>query len=264
MKTTWCSIAVLAAALLLGSVPAATAQDGLDRIIERDELIVGMELGYFPFEYVGRDGEPTGFDVDLARMIAEQLGVGLVIRDMNFEMLIPNLDRGAIDAAVSAMTRTDARAERVAFTDPYFETGLCVLLNRERTEGVTEAVQLNDPVRIVTVVQGTDGVAAVDKFFDEAQVKKLPGETDAIRSVIEGRADAFVADQLTVWKRQQDYREHTRALLEPFTLEYFSIAVKPGHSPLLAKLNEILSQIRTSGAYQDLYRRYFGDMGGSF
>src|SRR5208337_2535196 len=97
----------------------------LNQVIKRNRLIVGMEVKFFPFEYADTDGQPIGFDVDLAKIAAQELGVRIEIKDMEFSGLIPALQGGKIDMIISGMTRTPARAKTVSFTQPYFEAGLC-------------------------------------------------------------------------------------------------------------------------------------------
>ena len=259
----------LIAALFSTSVWAAevsgTGRAGrLDKIKRRGSLIVGMEIGYYPFEYIDAKGNPVGFDVDLARLIAEHLKVKLEIMDLEWKRLIPALEAGRIDCILSAVTNTPERARKVGFTDPYFETGLCVLLSKKRAPGIRDVKELDSGDRIITVVSQTDGALAAEKFFSKAQIKRLPREADGVRAVVGGRADAFVQDQISIWKRYKDYGDSTYAILKPFTLEHFSIATAKGDADLLDRLNRFLRTIRADGIYDDLYQKYFRAMGRSF
>ena len=144
----------------------------LNQVIKHNKLIVGMEVKFFPFEYADTDGRPIGFDIDLAKIAAQELGVRIEIKDMEFSGLIPALQGGKIDMIISGMTRTPARAKTVSFTQPYFEAGLCALISNKRAPEVSEIGQLNAEGRILAVKLGTTG----DLVSSEA-VSKSPGET---------------------------------------------------------------------------------------
>ena len=87
----------------------------LNQVIKQNKLVVGMEVKFFPFEYADTQGRPIGFDVDLAKIAAQELGVDIEIKDMELSGLIPALQGGKIDMIISAMSRTPARAKTVSF-----------------------------------------------------------------------------------------------------------------------------------------------------
>src|ERR1700677_3734168 len=92
------------------------------------ELIVGMDLGYPPFETTDTQGNPAGVSVDLANALGEFLHRKVVIRNIRFDGLIPELKTGGIDLIISSMTAPPGRAEDIDFSDPYLKTGLCLLV----------------------------------------------------------------------------------------------------------------------------------------
>ena len=243
---------------------ARAAGGSLDRILERGQLVVGMEIGYYPFEYLDFNGNPVGFDVEFAELIARHLNVKLRIKDLEWRKLIPALDAGKIDCIVSAMTRTRERSELVDFTDPYFQTGLCALLSREKAPGLKDIGRLNDPGRLIAFIKDSDGAVAAQRFFPSAEVQPVSSESDGVRAVLGGFVDAFILDQISIWKRHKDYPDKTYAILKPFTLEYFSVATPKNDTGLLNWLNRFLKDIRSNGMYEDLYQKYFSDIGPSF
>ncbi len=232
----------------------------LNDVIKKNKLIVGMEVEFFPFEYANEKGEPVGFDVDIARLAAEELGVELEIKDMKFSGLIPALQGGKVDMIISGMTRTLTRAKSVTFTDPYFETGLCVLLSQKKAQGVNEVKDLNAPDRIIAVKLGTTGDLITAKLFPKAQVNRYKDETACVREVVTGRADAFLYDQLSISKHHRENPETTRAILEPFTYEPFAIAIRKGDFDFHNWLNMYLETIKRDGRYQELYEKHFKDI----
>ena len=122
---------LLLAILLAGCGARGSAhRSTLQGIIDRDELVVGTEAEFRPFEYVNERGEIVGFDIDLATLMAEELGVDLRIVNLKFTALPQELLKGTIDVIISGMTATLERAKRISFSDSYYETGLCLLLHQ--------------------------------------------------------------------------------------------------------------------------------------
>ena len=110
----------------------------LAAIVVRKELRIGLETGYMPFEMRDKHGDIVGFDVDIARQMARKLGVKLTLVDQSWDGIIPALLTGKFDVLMGGMTITEERAKRVDFTDPYFQAGLSVLLNK-RVQGYKPA-----------------------------------------------------------------------------------------------------------------------------
>jgi polar amino acid transport system substrate-binding protein len=232
----------------------------LNQVVKRNKLVVGMEVKFFPFEYADTQGKPTGYDVDIATLMAKELGVEIEIKDMEFSGLIPALQGGKIDMIISGMTRTLERARTVTFSDPYFETGLCALISKKKAPDVTDVNQLNDPGRIIAVKLGTTGDIVTSKMFPKAQVNRFKDETACVMEVVAGRADAFLYDQLSINKHHKQNPDTTLAILKPFTYEPYAIAIKSGDSDFLNWVDLFLETIRSDGRYQELYQKYFSDL----
>jgi polar amino acid transport system substrate-binding protein len=232
----------------------------LNKVIKRNKLIIGTEIQFFPFEYADKDGKPIGFDIDLAKMAAKELGVDIEIKDIEFSGLIPALQTGKIDMIVSGMSRTLARAKTVSFTQSYFEAGLCALISNKKASDVTTIAQLNSEDRILAVKLGTTGDIAAAKLFPKAQVKKFKEETQCVLEVVAGRADAFIYDELSIGLHYAQNRETTHAILKPFTYEPYAIAIKSGDFDFLNWLNIFLETIKADGRYQELRTKYFSNL----
>ena len=253
---------VLALSAPIGAVSPFDIFEGsdLNQVIKRNKLIVGMEVEYFPFEYANEKGEPVGFDVDIAKLIAQELGTGIEIKDMEWTGLIPSLQSGKIDLIISGMTRTLTRSKTVTFTNPYFETGLCVLLSQKKAPNVKDVQELNAPDRIIAVKTGTTGDLITGKLFPKAQINRYKDETACVREVVTGRADAFLYDQISIAKHHKENPDTTRAILKPFTFEPFAIAIRKGDLDFLNWLNLFLETIKADGRYQELYQKHFGEL----
>jgi len=232
----------------------------LNRVLKRNMLVVGMEAKFFPFEYADTAGRSVGFDVDLAKLAAQELGVRIEIKDMEFSGLIPALQGGRIDMIMSGMSRTLARAKTVSFTQPYFEAGLCALISNKRAPEVTEIGQLNAEGRILAVKLGTTGDIATARFFPKARVNRFKEESACVLEVVSGRADAFVYDQLSIGRHHAQNPGTTHAILKPFTCEPYAIAIRNGDFDFLNWLNLFLETIKADGRYEEIRKKYFNDL----
>jgi polar amino acid transport system substrate-binding protein len=257
------SLAFVALTLCLGTAFATTPFEiyegsNLRKIIQRGSLVVGMELKFWPFEYVDDKGGPVGFDVDVARAAAERLGVKLEIKDMEWTGLIPALSAGKIDLIISGITGTLERAKSITFSSPYFTTGLCALLSTQKAPDIKNVDDLNAPGRTIAVKTGTTADLVATKRFPKATINRYPDETACAKDVAAGRVDAFFYDQISIAKHHKQNPETTRALLTPFTYEPFCIAIQKGDFDLWQWLEMFLTTIKADGTLDALRAKHFG------
>jgi polar amino acid transport system substrate-binding protein len=186
-------LSFLLAVVGLGLVAGCGKEDSVSA-----PLRVGMDLSYPPFETIGPDGRPSGISVDLARALGEYLDRPVHIENIPFTGLLPSLQTGKIDLILSSMTDTPARRETVDFSDPYLRVGLALLVGKDSP--IENVEDLDQPGRVVAVRQGTTGQVWAEANLRNARVLVLEKENAAVLEVIQGKADAFVYDQMSVWK----------------------------------------------------------------
>lgn len=234
-----CSLLIVCA---LHSSVVAAESDGT--------LIVGMEMAYPPFEMTDTKGQPAGVSVDLAKALGASLGVPVRIQNMAFDGLIPSLKTGKIDLIISSMTATAERAQSINFSDPYLQTGLCLLVQKK--SGVQGISDLDKAGMTVAVKKGTTGHTYASKQFKHARVLVLDKEAAAVLEVVQGKADAFIYDQMSTYSNWQRNQQTTRAILEPFQHESWAIGIRKGNDPLKARINAFLKEYRAAGGFEKL------------
>ncbi|HEX5773168.1 MAG TPA: transporter substrate-binding domain-containing protein [Geomobilimonas sp.] len=244
----WCPILSLLAILLAPLAPVAV------QAADNDTLVVGMELAYPPFEMTDKAGKPTGVSVDLAHELGKALGRKVVIRNTAFDGLIPSLKTGKIDIIISSMTATAERAKSIDFSDPYLETGLCLLVKKESP--VNSIKDLDQPGRVVAVKKGTTGHVYAEKHIARAKVLVLDKEAAAVLEVVQGKADAFIYDQMSTYQNWRKNRETTRALLGPFQKESWAVGIRKGNDRLKGRVNGFLKDFRARGGFEKLGDTY--------
>ncbi|MBC2602028.1 transporter substrate-binding domain-containing protein [Puniceicoccus vermicola] len=227
----------------------------------QDPLRVGMELAYPPFEMTDAAGAPDGVSVAIAEALGEFLDRPVEIRNIPFQGLIPALRTGKIDLILSSMTQTEERARAIDFSDPYLTTGLTLLVGKD--SGIESIDDVGDG-SVVAVKQGTTGHLYAMRNLPRSRVLVLDKESAAVLEVVQGKADAFIYDQMSTFKHWQRNPDSTRALLDPFRKEYWAIGVKKGNQSLLDSVNTFLAEFRASGGFDDLGDRYLSEQKEAF
>jgi polar amino acid transport system substrate-binding protein len=229
---------------------------------EKDTLVVGMELAYPPFEMTDTSGKPSGVSVDLAQELGKALGKRVVIENTAFDGLIPSLKTGKIDLIISSMTATEERAKSIDFSDAYLNTGLCLLLKKGTS--VSGIRDLDQPGRSVAVKKGTTGHSFAVKNIKHARLLVLDKESAAVLEVVQGKADAFIYDQMSTYQNWQRNQATTRALLVPFQKESWAIGVRKGNDALRIRVNAFLKEFRAKGGFERLGDRYLKEQKEAF
>ena len=225
-------------------------------------LRVGMELAYPPFEMTDTQGRPTGVSVDLGKALAKYLGKEIEIQNIPFDGLIPALKTRKIDLIISPMTATPERAQSIDFSEPYLKTGLCLLVGKN--SAIRSIEDLDQTGKIVTVKLGTTGHAYATKKVQRAQVRVLEQESTCVLEVVQGKADAFIYDQMSTFKNWQRHPDTTRAILKPFQEESWAIGVRKGNAELLEEINAFLKDFRGRGGFDELGDRYLKEQKEAF
>ncbi len=248
--------------LILSLAIAAVLTNGVAAADRAKPLVVGMELAYPPFEMTDTSGKPAGVSVDLANELGKRLGRPVVVRNISFDGLIPALKTGQVDLVISSMTATAERAKSIDFSDPYLATGLCLLLKKD-SPAKNIADLDRDGVK-VAVKKGTTGHLYASEKLKQATVLVLDKESAAVLEVAQGKADAFIYDQMSTYQNWQRNSATTRALLEPFQKEYWAVGIRQGNDELKRQVNQFLGDYRQQGGFEALGDRYFKEMKNEF
>lgn len=213
-------------------------------------LRVGMELSYPPFEMTDPQGRPAGVSVKLAEALGRHLGREVVIENISFDGLVTALKTRKIDCVISSMTATPERRRSIAFSAPYLKTGLALLVAVKSP--VQSAADLDAPGRVVAVKKGTTGHQYAATTLKRARVLVLDKEAAAVLEVVQGKADAFIYDSLSVFQNHRRHPDTTRAVLEPFREETWAIGLRLGDDDLRRRVDEFLEAFRAAGGFERL------------
>ena len=232
------------------------------RAQETEPLRVGMDLSYPPFETIGPDGSPSGVSVDLGAALAADLQRPLVIENMPFTGLIPALRAGKIDLIISSMTSTEERAKSVAFSEPYLTTGLAALV--PASSEAENLADLDQPGQTIVVRQGTTGEVFARGNFHKASLVVLEKENACVLEVVQGKAAAFIYDQMSVYQNAKRQPGRAKALLSPLQKESWAIAMQPDNTVLQNEVNQFLQKFRKEGGFDKLADKYLAEEKSAF
>ena len=213
-------------------------------------LRVGMDLSYPPFETINEQGDPDGVSVALAKALATYLHRPLQIDNIPFSGLIPSLQSDKIDLIISSMTKTPERSESIAFSDPYLRVGLGVLI--AQPSKIHSLQELYQPGITVAVRQGTTGQLWAQKNLKQAKVVVFDKEATAVVEVLQKKADAFLYDEMSVWKYHHQYPNETAILLAPLQAESWAMGLRLSDHQLCEEVNSFLKQFHEDKGFEKL------------
>ncbi|MFC6339140.1 transporter substrate-binding domain-containing protein [Pseudomonas sp. CCM 7891] len=238
------------------------AQAGaIDEAVRRGVLKVGTTPTYVPFEMTDKRGRIIGFEIDLLREMSKALGVKLKLVSVAYTELVPGLMASQFDMIGSGMTVTQERNLQLNFSDSFIIVGQTVLIH-PRLAGLVDGIEdLNEAGYRIVATDGTTGEAAAKRFLGTAQLRSFPTAEEAVRQVVEGRADAFIHDapyNLIAITRPEN--SQLLALEQPFTYEPLAFGLKKGDYDSLNWINHFLNQIAQDGTYDRLHDKWFKNM----
>jgi polar amino acid transport system substrate-binding protein len=216
-----------------------------------EALTVGSDIPYPPFEQ-GKEGNYTGFDVELLEAVGDAIEREVEFQDTSFDTIFLDLARGNFDVVASAATITDEREKTVDFSNPYYISEQAILVKEggeidsvEKLAGATVGVQ-----------QGTTGQEFVEEEADAGELRKYPQGPDAVSALENGTVDAVVID-IPVAENAVKASEGLETSAAIPTEEQYGFAVAQGETELLEELNEGLKQVIDDGTYATIYEEWF-------
>jgi polar amino acid transport system substrate-binding protein len=183
---------VFALCLAAWLVPVSALADVFSDIVERGSVRIGVSA-FVPWTVVKPDGELLGFEVDVGEKIAADMGVKAEFRVYEWDKIIDALQKGEIDMIAAGMAITPQRALKVAFSNPYFESGVTLAANIEATKAIDSLEALNQPQVTIVTVSGTLAHGVASRVFDQARLMVVATAAEAEEAVISGKAMGYVA-----------------------------------------------------------------------
>jgi ABC-type amino acid transport substrate-binding protein len=244
-----------AAALALATTATAARAGQLQDILDRGKIVVGIALGGEPIGFRDDRNQPVGYDVDVARLLAEKLDVELEIAEVTGANRIPMLQSGQIDIIIANITATLERAKAIDFTMPYLRAGVKILVQRD--SGIEGIEDLNG--RRVVVGRGGTGEQLVKRLASGAELVYVDSYApEGILLMRQGRADAALEDNSLIDYTARQYPERLVALPQLYTSDAICFGVRKGEPDFLRWLDMFISEYVRSGLYREYYAKWWG------
>jgi polar amino acid transport system substrate-binding protein len=220
------------------------------------------ETDYPPFNFTGPDGNPAGFNVDLARLLCAEIKVTCTIQMRRFETLLDSLAANRGDAAIASMAPTPAIRQRVDFTDPYYRAPARFVARKDAVLPEIRPEYLE--AKKVGVIAGSSHEAYLKALFTDAEIVSQPNDEAMRQALRRGEVDFIFGDSISLafWINGTDSGDCCAFSGGPFTeSRYFGegigIAVRRGNDVLRQALNWAMFRVWEKGQYTDLWLRYF-------
>jgi polar amino acid transport system substrate-binding protein len=260
-SATFAGLFTIASLLLLaGCTKVAPPESGgladsaLKQVLQRGTLRVGDCLTFAPFGFYNKDGQPDGYDVDLAKELAKEMGVKLEVVNTTSANRIPNLQTDKVDVVFCNFTRNLERAKEIAFTNPYVVASEALLV--KKSSGINSINDMSG--KTIATVKGSTNGDEVRSLNMQVKIQEFDSSQAAILAVKQGQADAMIEDNnfLAYQASLDPNLSVTNEALVP--LEYNAFGVKAGDQVWLNYLNLFLFNINASKMNAQLYKKWFG------
>ena len=226
-----------------------SAAAGELKLVEAGKLIVSTNAEFPPYEYYDAN-EIVGIDVEIAKAIADKMGLELEVKDGAFDAIIAEVVSGKADVGIAGMTATDERKQNVDFSDSY-ATGTQVIIVKEGSE-IKSAADLEG--KSIGVQLGTTGdIMATD--VKDSKVEQYNKGMDAVQALSQGKIDAVIIDNEPA-KFYEKEVSGLKILDEAFAVEEYAIALKKGNTELKTKINETLKELKAEGKIDEIIAKY--------
>ena len=220
------------------------------------------ETDYPPFNFIGPDGNPAGFNVDLARMICEEIKVACTIQMRRFETLVDAINGNRGDAIIASLAATPQLRTKLDFSDPYYRAPARFVSRKDAVMPEVRPEYLEG--KKVGAIAGSAHEAYLKALFTDAQLVTLPNEEALRLALRRGDVDFIFGDAISLafWINGTDSGDCCAFSGGPFTeSRYFGegvgIGVRRGNDLLRQALNWAMFRLWEKGGYTDLWLRYF-------
>ena len=239
------TVSLVGGALLALASTASYAESTMEKIVREGKMTIAVQTQGPPVSFVNKNGDRTGLAVELAQLMADDMGVELVIQDYDWKGLIPALQSGKADFIAADMTPTAKRHMQIVFTAPVFYSET-IAFTKEGSD-FTKWEDLNAEGVSVAATQASSWADTARKQLPKAELKEFSGGTaQSVQAVASGRASAGLSDKATIAGFQNSI-DGLVVLEGIINKEPLGFAVRPDSLHLLHALNNYMRLIEADG-----------------
>jgi polar amino acid transport system substrate-binding protein len=232
-----------------------TNESAIEQIAKRGSIRVGLDV-FVPWAMKDKKGELIGFEVDVAKKLAEDAGIKLELVPTEWSGIIPALIAGKFDVIIGGMTVTAERNLKINFTNAYYFTGQGLLANRKMAADMT-ITDFNKPEVTLAARMGSTAAVTAKKVFPKATLRLFDTEPAAVQEVRNGRVHGMVAGQPLPVQQAAGSPEILIAYPEQLMQEPIAMGLRKGDIDTLNVLNNWIAQVQASGWLEEHYQYWF-------
>jgi len=246
---------ILLAAAVLSLAAPAFAQSALEAVQQAGKLRIGTEGTYAPFTFHDPSGALVGFDVEIGRAVAQELGVDAEFVEGPWDGLIAGIDANRYDVVINQVGINAERQAKYDFSEPYIASKAALVVRGDNTE-ITSFESLSGKTSAQSL---TSNFGKLAETYG-ATLVGTEGFDQSIALVLQGRADATINDSLSFFdfKKQQPNAD-VKVVATADDADFSGILLAKGKPELLAAINEALTTIKADGTYAEISQKYFGE-----
>lgn len=235
-------------------------QKTLTKILKNGEIRIGLTGNQPPYNMKSKSGELMGFELDLAHILANSIGVKLTTVEMPFSELLPALEAGKIDAVMSGMTVTSERSVKALFAGPYTVSGKSILAKSSVLSKLKGTEEANNEAYKITCLKGSTSEDFVRKYMPKAQSIPVNKYDEGIAMILNDQADAMVADYpicvITIMRNQG---KDLVTLEGPLNIEPIGIALPANDLHFHTLIENYLQAFNLAGALKVIDNKWLED-----
>lgn len=218
----------------------------------QEKLYVGTDATEFPpFEYI-ENGEIKGFDIDLIKEIGKILNKEIVLKNIQFDGLIPALQTGKLDAIIAGMTVTAERKKNINFSNPYYTSKQLLIVNKNSTLSTLESLKGHK----VGVVLGCTGDVIATEMGNSITLYRYNTTSESIMALNANKIDAVILDSEPA-KNFVKNNSNLKYIDNELAKEDYAIAVGKQNLTLVKNINAALETLKSNGTFEKLNKKYF-------
>ena len=236
---------------------AVSTEYGDFTVVEEGKLHMSTNAAFPPYEMTADDGSFEGIDVEVAQVIAEKLGLELVVDDMGFDAALTAVQTGQSDIAMAGITVTDDRLEVMDFSDSY-ATGVQAVIVKEDSpiqtiEDLANAEMIGCQAATTGYIYASD--TPENGGYGEDHVTAYENGALAVMALVNGQIDAVIIDNEPA-QAFVEQNEGLKILETPWIEEDYAIGVDKGNTDLLNAINAVMAELKADGTFQSIVDKY--------
>lgn len=216
-------------------------------------LKVGTDATYAPFETIDSKGNFVGLDMEVIKLVADEMGMELKLQNISWDGIIPGLMNGNYDCLISAMTINAERKKQINFSAPYFtiKQAIIVKVNNKTVKGPEDLIG-----KTIAVQNGTTGDIYAGNI-QNVKMKRFDTNPQAVQELLNNNADAAVMDDLVALIAVKNSKGKLKFIeIKNAEKEFYGIGVKKGNDKLLEKINKAIDILTKNGKLAALVKKY--------